>query len=121
VRQRTREVGTLKAIGGSNGRIAGSFLMEAIGLCASGAALGGALFAVLGGPLAYRVFSVGMAPFLPAEYRDTLLATLYVATGMTAAQVGLVLALCAVVAIVGSSLGLLKAIRLSPLEAMRHE
>jgi len=121
VRQRAREIGTLKAIGGSNGRIAAGFLMEAAALCASGAVLGGALFAALGGPLAYRLFAIGMAPFLPAEYRGTPLATLYVATGMTATQVVLVLALCVVVAIAGSSLGLLKAIRLSPLEAMRHE
>jgi len=121
VRQRAREIGTLKAIGGSNKRIAASFLMEATALCASGAVLGGALFAALGVPLAYRIFSVGMALFLPAEYRDTLTATLYVAPGMTAAQVGFVLALCVMAAIAGSSLGLLKAIRLSPLAAMRHE
>ncbi len=121
VRQRAREIGTLKAIGGSNGRIAVSFLIEALALCASGAVLGGVLFAAFGGPLAYRIFSIGMAPFLPAEYRDSLVATLYLATGMTAAQVALVLALCVVIAIAGSSLGLMKAIRLSPSEAMRHE
>lgn len=121
VRQRAREIGTLKAIGGSNGRIAASFLIESTALCTFGAVLGATLFATLGGPLAYRVFAIGMAPFLPAEYRDTLVATLYVATGMTMAQVALVLALCVIVAIAGSSIGLLKAIRLSPLEAMRHE
>ncbi len=121
VRQRAREIGTLKAIGGSNSRIAASFLMEATALCASGALLGAALFAAFGGPLAYRVFTIGMAPFLPAEYRDTLVATLHLATGMGAAQILLLLALCVIVAIAGSSLGLLRAIRLSPLEAMRHE
>jgi ABC-type lipoprotein release transport system permease subunit len=121
VRRRSREIGTLKAIGGSNGRIALSFLMEAVALCASGAILGGALFIGLGGPLAHRIFAVAMAPFLPAEYRDSLVATLYLSTGMTAAQLALIVILCVVVALVGSSLGLAKAIKLSPLEAMRHE
>jgi ABC-type antimicrobial peptide transport system permease subunit len=121
VRQRGREIGTLKAIGAPNRPLVGAFLTEAVLLCFAGAILGTLAFVAVGGPVAYKAFAVGIAPFLPAEYKDTLVATLYLPARVGLAQIPTLLALCLAVALAGSSLGLIKLVRLSPLEAMRHE
>ena len=121
VRERSWEIGTLKAIGAPNVGIVVSFLTEAVALCAVGALLGTALFAVVGGPVTRRAFSVGIAPFLPAQYKDTLLANLNVSAGLGPATVGVLLGVCVAVAIVGSLWSVRQIVRLSPLEAIRNE
>jgi len=122
VRERAREIGTLKAIGASDTRLVLEFLTEAIGLTAVGGFLGLLLFRALGGLLAARLFALGVAPFLPAPYKDTLFDALGgVSAALAPATVGLVLLIALVVASVGSGYGVWQVTRLSPVEAMRHE
>jgi len=121
VRERSWEIGTLKAIGAPNAGIVLGFLTEAVALCAIGAMLGTALFAVVGGPVTRRAFSLGIAPFLPPHYKDTLLESLHLSAGLGPATVGVLLGVCVAVAIAGSLWSVRQIVRLSPLEAIRNE
>lgn len=121
VRERSREIGTLKAIGAPNAGIVLGFLTEAVALCAVGALLGTTLFALVGGPIMRRTFSLGIAPFLPAHYKDTLLESLNLSAGLGPATVGVLLGVCVAVAIAGSLWSVRQIVRLSPLEAIRNE
>ena len=121
VRERSWEIGTLKAIGAPNAGIVLGFLTEAVALCAVGALAGTALFGVVGGLVARRAFGLGIAPFLPPQYKDTLLANLNLSAGLGPATVGLLLGVCVVIAIAGSLWGVWQIVRLSPLEAIRNE
>ncbi len=121
VRERAWEIGTLKAIGAPNAGIVLGFLTEVLALCTVGALLGIAFFAVVGGPMTRRAFSLGIAPFLPAHYKDTLLQSLHLSAGPGPATVGVLLGVCVAVAIGGSLWSVRQIIRLSPLEAIRNE
>ncbi|MGH7356601.1 MAG: ABC transporter permease [Candidatus Rokuibacteriota bacterium] len=121
IRERAWEIGTLKAIGAGNGGIVLSFMTEALALCAVGAVLGTVLFLAWGGPLARRVFAVGMAPFLPAHYKDSFGATLSVSSTLGPTAIGFLIAVLVVVAAAGSAYALRQIVRLSPLEALRNE
>jgi ABC-type lipoprotein release transport system permease subunit len=121
VRERSWEIGTLKAIGAPNSGIVLGFLTEAVALCAAGALIGTALFGVVGGPITRRAFSLGIAPFLPPQYKDTLLESLNLSAGLGPATIGLLLGVCIVVGIVGSAWSARQIVRLSPLEAIRNE
>ena len=61
-----------------------------------------------------------MAPFLPAHYKDTLGEALSL-SGLGAATLGVLLVVAIVVAALGSAYSVRQILRLSPLEAMRHE
>ncbi len=122
VRERAREIGTLKAIGGSDGGIVVQFLAEATALSLVGGVFGLALFRAAGGAVAGRLFGLSMGPFLPAQYKDTLFESLGgVSFGIGPSTIGLVLLMAVVVAAVGSGYGAWQVTRLSPVEAMRHE
>jgi ABC-type antimicrobial peptide transport system permease subunit len=120
VRERAWEIGTLKALGAPNRGIVVSVLTEALALCVLGGALALLLFGLSGGPLARRVFTLGMAPFLPAHYKDALVETLTL-SGIAPATLGAMLVVCVVVAAAGSAYAVRQIVQLSPLEAMRHE
>lgn len=122
VRERAREIGTLKAIGASDGGIVVQFLAEATALSLVGGLLGMALFRAVGGVLAGRLFALSVGPFLPAQYKDTLFASLGgISSGVGPSTIGIVLLIAAVVAAVGSGYGVWQVTRLSPVEAMKHE
>jgi ABC-type antimicrobial peptide transport system permease subunit len=122
VRERAREIGTLKAIGASDGGIVIQFLAEAIALSAIGGLFGMALFRAFGGALAGRLFGLSMVPFLPAQYKDTLFESLGdIGSGVGPSTVGMILLIALVVAAVGSAYGVWQVTRLSPVEAMKHE
>ncbi len=122
IRERAREIGTLKAIGGSDGGIVVQFLAEAMALSAIGGLLGVSLFRAVGGAVAGRLFALSMAPFLPPQYKDTLFASLGgISSGIGPSTIGLVLLITAVVASVGSAYGAWQVTRLSPVEAMKYE
>jgi len=122
VRERAREIGTLKAIGASDGGIVVQFLAEAIALSAIGGLVGVLLFLALGRFLGGPLFALSISPFLPAPYKDTLFESLGgITSGVGPSMVGLVLLLAVVVAAVGSGYGAWQVTRLSPLEAMKHE
>lgn len=121
VRQRAWEIGTLKAIGAPNRSIAAAFLAEAIAYGLAGSALGLLLFLGFGAPLAKQAFGLAVGPFLPAQYKDTLLEVLSVSARLDAAQLALIVAVVALVSLAGSAHGLAHIVRLSPLQAMRQE
>ena len=122
VRERAREIGTLKAIGASDGGIVVQFLAEATALSIVGGLLGMSLFRALGGVGAERLFALSMSPFLTAQYKDTLFASLGdVSPGIGPSTLALVLLIAVLVAWVGSGYGVWQVTRLSPLEAMKHE
>lgn len=121
VRERAWEIGTFKALGASNGGIIVGFLTEAVALCAVGALLGMLLFSVWGGHVARSAFGVGVAPFLPAEYKDTLVNALTLAPDLGPATLGLLAVVCIAAALAGSAWSMRQIVRLSPMEAIRHE
>lgn len=120
-RERTREIGTLKAIGGSNGSIGAGFLAEAAGFCLAGSVLGLLLFSVWGGDTARRFFGLGVTLFLPAQYKDVLLDNLTVANSIGPDTLGLLVGVALLAAVAGSAYGIRQIAKLSPVEAMRHE
>jgi ABC-type antimicrobial peptide transport system permease subunit len=120
VRERAWEIGTFKALGASDAGIAMSFLTEAILLCAIGAMAGVVLFLFWGGPLAHLIFGLGIAPFLPAQY-NTLAGTLALTPQFGPTTLGILVAACLFAALAGSAWSIRQIIRLSPMEAIRHE
>jgi ABC-type lipoprotein release transport system permease subunit len=120
VRERTREIGTLKAIGASDAGITVQFLSEAIGLSVLGGVLGVIVFQVVGSAVGAWLFRLGIAPLLPAEYRDTLFASLGVTAGVHPASLGILGLACVAAAMLGSLYAVWRLLKLSPLEAIRH-
>lgn len=120
VRERAREIGTLKALGAGNGRIVVQFLSEAGALSLMGGLLGLALFRLAGALAAGRLFAFGIGPFLPSHYKP-LFASLAVSTDLSPAVLAVVLVAALVAAALGGAYGVWQAARLSPLEAMKHE
>lgn len=120
VRERSREIGTLKAIGASNAGVTAQFLAEAIGLTLLGGALGLAGFKFVGEALTGRLFAIGIGPFLPSHYKP-LFDSLSVGSDISASLVSLVILTAVIAAVLGSAYGVWQAARLSPLEAMKHE
>jgi len=100
VTERTREIGVRKALGATKGIILWQFLVEAVTLTATGAAIG----LVLG-----WVGSFGIRAFTPVESSVPPLAV--VAALATSAFTGIVFGM----------LPALKAARLDPVAALRHE
>ncbi len=121
VRERAREIGTLKALGASDSGLALAALAEALALCAIGALVGFALFGVIGGAASYGLFAIGIAPFLPAQYKDTLGATVALSGQLGWSALGLAALVGFAVAVVGSAYAIREILRLSPVEAIRHE
>jgi putative ABC transport system permease protein len=102
--ERTREIGVLRAVGWSGARILRMVVLESIFLCLVGAALGVAL-----GVLASRAVLLvpAVSSFLAPAYEADVFAR--------ALGVGLA------VALLGALYPAIRAVRLSPMEALRHE
>lgn len=120
VRERSREIGTLKAIGAGNGGVVLQFLSEAIALTLLGGIVGMIFFAVLGRAITGQLFALGIGPFLPSHYRP-LFDSLSVSNELSAAALSVVVGIAIVAAAIGSAYGLWQVSKLSPLEAMKHE
>ncbi|HEV8553203.1 MAG TPA: ABC transporter permease [Casimicrobiaceae bacterium] len=120
VRERAWEIGTLKAIGASDSGIVVSFLTEAVLLCAIGALAGALLFAIWGGALAQLIFGLGVSPFLPPQYSN-LASTLSLAPRFGTTTLVVLIGAGVFATLGGSAWGIRQIVRLSPLEAIRHE
>lgn len=120
VRERAREIGTLKAIGASNGGVTVQFLTEAVALSLLGGALGLLLFRAVGSLLTGRLFALGIGPFLPSHYKP-LFESLAVGNQVSASVLLLAFVVAVLAAVIGGSYGVWLALTLSPLEAMKHE
>jgi putative ABC transport system permease protein len=102
--ERTREIGVLRAVGWRGSRIIRMIFLEALGLCLVGAIVGAAL-----GVLATRAVSLvpAVSSFLEPAYSLEVFARALI--------VGVV------VAMVGALYPAVRAVRLSPMEALRYE
>lgn len=120
VRERAQEIGTLKAIGAGNGGVSAQFLTEAIALSILGGLLGLLFFQLIGEAITGRLFALGIGPFLPSHYRP-LFESLSVNSQVSFSALGVVLLIGVIAASIGSVYGVWQAVRLSPLEAMKHE
>ena len=121
VRERAWEIGTLKALGASNGGIVLSFLTEAVALCAVGAAVATLLFSAWGAHVARGAFGLTVAPFLPAQYKDALANAITLSTTIGSATLGFLAVVCVFAAFAGSAWSIRHIVKLSPMEAIRHE
>jgi putative ABC transport system permease protein len=102
--ERTREIGILRAVGWRGSRILRMIVLESLGLCLVAAGVGVGL-----GILASRAILVvpAISAFLDPEYATDVFVR--------------ALAVAVVVALVGAIYPALRAVRLSPMEALRHE
>lgn len=82
--------------------------------------LGLLLFRGVGAMVTGRLFALGIGPFLPSHYKP-LFESLTVSNQVSASMLLLVLVVAVLAAVVGSAYGVWQAVRLSPLEAMKHE
>ncbi len=120
VRERSREIGTLKAIGASNAGVTAQFLAEAIALTLLGGVFGLALFKFAGDALTGRLFAIGIGPFLPSQYKS-LFESLTVGSDISVQLIVSVALTAVIAALLGSAYGVWQATKLSPLEAMKNE
>jgi len=120
VRERSREIGTLKAIGASNGGITVEVITEAIALTILGGLVALMFFKILGETITGPVFALGITPFLPSHYKP-LVQSLSVSNQISASGLGVLLLIAFLASAIGSAYGLWQVIKLSPLEAMKHE
>jgi ABC-type antimicrobial peptide transport system permease subunit len=67
-----------------------------------------------------RLFALGIGPFLPSHYKP-LFESLAVGNQVSAPVLLLVLVVAVIAAAIGSAYGVWQAVKLSPLEAMKHE
>jgi putative ABC transport system permease protein len=105
VSERTREIGLRKAVGARPGAILLQFLVEAIVLCLVGGAIGLACG---------QGITTFVSRFLPEEMKG---APMY----LPASAVLLAFTFSAVVGLVFGMFPAIKAARLDPIEALRHE
>ncbi len=120
VRERSREIGTLKAIGASDGGVTVEVLSEAIALTILGGLFGLIFFKIVGDAITGPVFAFGISPFLPSHYKP-LVQSLSISTQISASGLAILVLFAFFAATIGSVYGLWQVIKLSPLEAMKHE
>ena len=120
VRERAREIGTLKAIGASDGGVTVEVLTEAIALTILGGLVALIFFKILGETITGPVFAFGITPFLPSHYKP-LVQSLSVSNQISASGLGVLVLIAFLASAIGSAYGLWQVIKLSPLEAMKHD
>jgi ABC-type lipoprotein release transport system permease subunit len=123
VRERTREIGVLKALGAAPGEIARQFLSESVVLALLGAAAGLGLFALVGTRLAGVLLpqAADLLPSMTFTGGEDPLSTLGIDQSLTPVLAALTLGLALVLGLLGSIYPLARALRLEPVEAMRDE
>lgn len=120
VRERSREIGTLKAIGASDGGVTVEVLVEAIAVTILGGLAALIFFKILGETISGPVFALGITPFLPSHYKP-LVQSLSVTNQISVSGLGVLILGAVLAAAIGSAYGLWQVVKLSPLEAMKHE
>jgi putative ABC transport system permease protein len=122
-RERTREIGILKAIGATNGDVARQFIAESLGLALVGGLVGLAVFAAGGVRIAAVVMTAVSATLTPHTTLggENPLAAIFLRGNLTAGSLAAILAAVVVLTVAGSLASVTKAVRLRPVEAIRYE
>lgn len=121
-RERTREIGVLKALGASNLTVIRQFVAESVTLSLFGAALGIALFAAGGSFIADRLLGLsstsltGLTGAMGSQPVSDV-----VTFSLSASYWGYAAALALVLGVIGSLYPAYGAARMRPAEALRHE
>jgi len=121
-RERTKEIGLLKALGASNGHVAGQFVAESLALAFVGGLLGLALFAAGAPFIADRILGLsstsltGIAGGMGAQAASEVITF---STSWRDAGYAILGAL--VLGVMGSLYPVYRAIVVTPAEALRHE
>ena len=110
VQARTREIGTLRALGFSSHAIAGSFLLEALLMACAGFALGSALA---------WLAALGVSAFVGDVSTLSMSGTSLVSLRIGALDLGIAGALALTIGLGGALPPALRAARLRPIEALR--
>jgi putative ABC transport system permease protein len=108
VSERTREIGLRKAVGARPGAILLQFLIEAVMICL----MGGLIGVVLG-----QIMTSGLSYIARTSMPDAKLAAAYIPMWAIALSFGF----SALVGLVFGMFPAIKAARLDPIEALRHE
>jgi len=136
VRERRREIGVLKAIGGSNAKVMAQFVTEAVTLTVCGAVIGIALGVVAGNPITHLLvtdsnnpspggpggFARAAGPVIRRGFGGGLrgdLSSIHASVGWSIILYGLGAAL--VIAVVGSAMASFFIAKVRPAEVMRAE
>jgi putative ABC transport system permease protein len=122
-RERTREIGVLKALGAANGDVARQFIAEALGVALLGGGAGLVLFAVGGGRVANILLGVATSSLNPATAMggETPAQSLVLRYDLSWLSFASAFGLVLILTLVGSLYAVVKAVRLRPVEAIRTE
>jgi putative ABC transport system permease protein len=122
VRERTKEIGTLKAIGFSNGTVMSQFMLEGVLLSLFAGVVGIAISAIaaptLSGLLLPAATQVGITGNIGRSVTD---ATATAAVSLTPELVLIALGAAVLLGVLGSAYPAWRASRTRPAEAMRYE
>lgn len=127
VRQRTREIGVLKAIGASNSDVAKDFLVEALALGVISGLVGIAFLALAGPTFAYLLLNpigsqlAGVAALGTGHENPTSALFSEVGFNPSLSLISYALGISVLFGLIGSLYSVTTAVRLRPAEAIRHE
>lgn len=123
-RERTREIGVLKALGATDGKVAAQFVGEALGLSLAAGLLGTALYAFAGPALTKLLLppvATAAAQALHGATDPLSVVGVRAAASVSWGGVALGVGVALVLAILGSLYPVRQAVGLRPAEAIRHE
>jgi ABC-type lipoprotein release transport system permease subunit len=120
-RERTREIGVLKALGADNASVARQFLAESLGVALIGGGLGLALFAVGGPRIANVLLGLATSSLTPATAMggETPAQSLVLPYDLSWISLAAAFGVVALLTLVGSLYAVAKAVSLRPVDAMR--
>jgi putative ABC transport system permease protein len=118
--ERHKEIGTLKALGAGTYDLAKQYLMESAVLSLLGGITGTILFKFLASPVGKTFFTTVFYVYLPGQYGQSLFDNLTIPYSVSGRVVLILLVVSIVTACVSSLYAILRARRLSPMEAIGY-
>lgn len=122
-RERTREIGILKAIGADNRDVAKQFVGESLGVALLGGIVGLLVFALAGPRVANILLGVATSSLNPATAMggEDPASSLVLRYSLSWVSLALALAMILLLALVGSLYTVVRAVKLRPVDAIRYE